>query len=297
MHALVERFATAEGATDTAVPGLQLYRIAAPLQRTPAVYTPRICVNTQGAKRVFSSTGVHVYDRTHFICCTIPAPVQVHVPDASPDRPVMGVSIELETSPFLELIRAFAVTRGPGCDPQPKAPTPQGLATGLMSDRLEDAIRRLLALLDDPTACHALAQGRLTEVYFALLTGPLGPVIRRRFGPSQKIADSICFLQDHLTESVSIDQLARWAGMSRATFHRRFKETTGMAPIQFVKELRLNSAAMRLAEGMRTGEAAEAVGYHSPSQFSREFKRQFGQSPKDWATGSGSEMPVDSMSR
>jgi AraC-like DNA-binding protein len=79
-------------------------------------------------------------------------------------------------------------------------------------------------------------------------------------------------------------------GMSRAVFHRRFKEATTMSPIQFIKTMRLNNAAMKIAEGKTVNEAAWDVGYASTSQFSREFKRMYGQSPREW--GYAVQVPV-----
>ncbi len=49
------------------------------------------------------------------------------------------------------------------------------------------------------------------------------------------------------------------------------------------KGIRLNNAAMRIAGGMTVNEPAMEVGYASPPQFSREFKRMYGQSPKQWS--------------
>lgn len=71
--------------------------------------------------------------------------------------------------------------------------------------------------------------------------------------------------------------------MSRAVIHRKFKQVTTMAPIQFVKSMRLNNAAMKIVGGMPVNETAMDVGYVSPSQFSREFKRMYGQSPRQWS--------------
>ncbi|WP_338516947.1 helix-turn-helix domain-containing protein [Alteromonas gracilis] len=55
-----------------------------------------------------------------------------------------------------------------------------------------------------------------------------------------------------------------------------------MSPIQFVKSMRLNNAAKRIAQGVNVSVAAMDVGYVSSSQFSRDFKRAYGQSPKQW---------------
>jgi AraC-like DNA-binding protein len=77
--------------------------------------------------------------------------------------------------------------------------------------------------------------------------------------------------------------MAAKIGVSRAVLHRKFKDATSMSPIQFVKSMRLNTAAMKIAAGMNVSSAAMSVGYVSSSQFSREFKRMYGQSPKQWS--------------
>jgi AraC-like DNA-binding protein len=97
-----------------------------------------------------------------------------------------------------------------------------------------------------------------------------------------EIARSIEYLSSRLSESVTIEDMAAQVGMSRAVLHRKFKQATRMTPIQFVKSMRLNSAAMKIAGGMTVNEAAMEVGYVSSSQFSREFKRMYGQSPRHW---------------
>lgn len=72
--------------------------------------------------------------------------------------------------------------------------------------------------------------------------------------------------------------------MSKAVFHRRFKAMTTLSPLQFLKAIRLNHAAAMIAGGMTVAVAADKVGYVSPSQFSREFRRQYGMPPRQWAT-------------
>ena len=107
-----------------------------------------------------------------------------------------------------------------------------------------------------------------------------GAAARLAFGVGNEIARAIEYLSARLNAQVAIDDMASHVGMSRAVFHRRFKEATTMSPIQFLKAMRLNNAAMRIAEGKTVNEAAWDVGYASASQFSREFKRLYGQSPR-----------------
>ena len=123
----------------------------------------------------------------------------------------------------------------------------------------------------------------MRELYYAVLKGDAGDSARRAFGVGNEIARAIASLSSRLDEAVTIEELAEKAGMSRAVFHRKFKQATTMSPIQFVKAMRLNHAAMKIAAGMNVNEAASQVGYVSSSQFSREFKRMYGDSPRQWS--------------
>jgi AraC-like DNA-binding protein len=68
--------------------------------------------------------------------------------------------------------------------------------------------------------------------------------------------------------------------MSAPTFHHHFRQLTGMSPLQYQKWLRLNEARrLMLVERLDVSRAAFAVGYESPSQFSREYGRLFGTAP------------------
>ena len=105
------------------------------------------------------------------------------------------------------------------------------------------------SLLDNPVDLEVLGSGRLRELCYAVLMGEAGSAARRAFGVGNEIARTIDYLSNHLNEQVTIDDMADHVGMSRAVFHRRFKEATTMSPIQFVKSMRLNNAAMKIAEG------------------------------------------------
>ena len=84
----------------------------------------------------------------------------------------------------------------------------------------------------------------------------------------------------HYAEDLNVDALSDYAGMSPSSFHRAFRQVTRETPLQYLKKLRLSKAKELMAnEGRRANEAAILVGYRSPSQFSREFKRHFQQAP------------------
>lgn len=286
---IVERIANKDGVIETGIDGVQLYRVTNSIERLPGVYTPRLCLNVSGSKRVFVNGEVHVYDDSHFICCTMPVPVDADIPTASEENPLLGISVE-----FDERLMAETAVAMSSADFEFRMETvaeDNGLMVGNPSDKLEDALTRLLKLAEDPVALEVLGDSRLREVYYAILRSDAGPQIRQRFSEGDEIANTIRYLKENLRQAFSIDELARRAGMSRAVFHRKFKQTTGLSPVQFIKSLRLNTAAMHMVSGMRVSEAAHEVGYASSSQFSREFKRQFGKSPRDWELEFGTQLP------
>lgn len=162
------------------------------------------------------------------------------------------------------------------------AERPSGLGVARWGSALADALERMLGLLGQPEAVRVLGPGRVREVLYAAIQGKAGAFIRGHLGGGQEVARVVGYVREHLHEPLSVEDLARRAGMSRSAFDRRFKEATTYAPLQFIKAMRLNNAALRLRQGATVSEAAYAVGYASASQFSREFRRQFGAPPRAW---------------
>jgi transcriptional regulator GlxA family with amidase domain len=97
---------------------------------------------------------------------------------------------------------------------------------------------------------------------------------------SNQIAKTITWLRDNYKEPLQVDALAKKVNMATSTFHRHFREVTTLSPLQFQKRLRLYEAQrLMLVENEDTAIAALAVGYESPTQFNREYKRLFGEPP------------------
>ena len=279
---LVEDRLPEDGMVETGVKGVQLFRVTDPIRCAPAVYEPSVVAIVSGTKEAILDGKSYVYDSSRYMCCAMSMPVEAGTPTASPDHPLLGVLISLDTRVMTEL--AIELENAAGAIRKPKGgPLPQGLALSRWDAAFTEALLRLLQLGNDPADTAILGSGRLREVYYAVLKGEAGDSARRAFGVGNEIARAIEFLSSRLSEPVTIEDMAAQVGMSRAAFHRKFKQATTMSPIQFVKAMRLNQAAMRIAEGMTVNEAATAVGYVSSSQFSREFKRMYGQSPKQWS--------------
>jgi AraC-like DNA-binding protein len=279
---LLESKLSEDGLIESGIKGVQLFRVTESIPCTPAVYEPTIIAIVSGSKEAILDGQHHIYDANQYMCCTMSMPVEAGTPSASPEDPLLGVYISLDTRVMTEL--AIEMENASGAIRKPKSgPLPEGIALASWDDSFTDALYRLLQLLDKPADTAVLGDSRLRELYYAVFKGEAGDSARRSFGVGNEIARAIELLSTRLDESVTIDELASNVGMSRAVFHRKFKQATTMSPIQFVKSMRLNSAAMKIAGGMTVNEAAMGVGYVSSSQFSREFKRLYGQSPKQWS--------------
>ena len=165
------------------------------------------------------------------------------------------------------------------------------------SAELLDAIVRLLRLLDHPADQALLAPMIEREILWRLITGEQGETVRQ-LGLADSnlshIARAIRWIREHRADAIRVEHLARMAQMSVSAFHRNFQAATAMSPIQFQKQIRLQEARLLLvARPDDVAGVGFAVGYDSASQFSREYRRQFGSPPgRDAARLRASAVPT-----
>lgn len=278
---LIERHLPEAGLVDTALKGVRLFRVTEAMPCIPAVYEPTVVAILSGTKEAVLDGEHHVYGCDKYLLCPMTLPVEAGTPQACEEDPLLGIVITLE--PRMMRALAMEIETAAGGNRPSRGGVPSALALASWDTGFTQSLLRLLELLDNPVALEVLGSGRLRELCYAVLMGEAGTAARRAFGAGNEIARTIDYLSNHLNEQVTIDDMANHVGMSRAVFHRRFKDATTMSPIQFVKSMRLNNAAMKIAEGKTVSEAAWDVGYQSASQFSREFKRMYGQSPRQWS--------------
>ncbi|MCV2402233.1 AraC family transcriptional regulator [Marinomonas sp. C2222] len=283
---LIESKVDEDGMVGIGIKGVSLFRVSNSVRCAPAVYEPCIVAIVSGSKEAILDAQHYIYDEQQYLCCSMTMPVEAGTPNASPDNPLLGVMVSLDTKVMTEL--AIEMASGAGSSQKLRTQMPkhrsisQGLTLSSWDEGFTDALYRLLQLAESSADSSVLGDGRLRELYYAIMKGGAGESARRAFGVGNEIARSIEYLSSRLDEGVTIEDMALQVGMSRAALHRKFKEATSMSPIQFVKAMRLNTAAMKIAGGVNVNVAAQEVGYVSSSQFSREFKRMYGQSPKEW---------------
>jgi AraC-like DNA-binding protein len=270
-----------DGRTPTALPGVSV--VCAPTTSEPlcGIAEPTLAVVAQGVKHTTLNGRTFTYGAGQFLVVSVDLPVVGHITQASAEEPFLAFVLELRAHVIAALLleTATAATLRPGAIDA----APVGLAVSEASASLLDAISRLLALLDAPDDAAALAAGIEREVLWRLLTGPQGTTVRQIGLADSRLAHlarAIRWIRGHYDETLRVEELAALATMSVSSFHRHFRAVTSMSPIQFQKEIRLHEARTRLlAEPGDVTGVGYAVGYDSPSQFSREYRRMFGVPP------------------
>jgi AraC-like DNA-binding protein len=270
-----------DGLTRTALPGVSVVCLPTITEPLGDVIEPTLSVIAQGAKETELNGRTFAYGPGQFLVVSVELPVVGHVTQATVAEPFLAFVLELRAERIAALLLETApvgTVRSGAVDA-----TPAGIAVSDASPALIDAIGRLLALLDAPEDAAALAADVEREVLWRLLTGPQGSTVRQiglADGRLAHLARVIRWIRGHYDETLRVEELAALATMSVSSFHRHFRAVTSMTPIQFQKQIRLREARARLLAqpGDITG-VGFAVGYDSPSQFSREYRRMFGVPP------------------
>jgi AraC-like DNA-binding protein len=273
----VARWATEDGPLVTAIPGLLLSRRSAPTQPMSVMYEPSICLVAQGAKRVLLGDDTYVYDVRHFLITSVDLPTVVQVIKASREKPCLSLLLKLDQREISQLMADSHL-------PPPRAQeSSRGIAIGEVTLPLLTAFQRLIDLLDEPKDIPILAPIIQREIFYRLLVGDQGARLRQMASAgshSHQIAQATEWLKNNYNHPLRIDDLAARVHMSTSAFHHHFRRLTAMSPLQFQKWLRLNEARrLMLTEHFNAATAAFRVGYESPSQFSREYRRFFDEPP------------------
>lgn len=280
LAALIEPWAPHDGRHASPLPGLSFIRLSQPSARLPVIYTSCLCFVAQGSKRAFLGSRVYTYDSQNYLVLSVPLPLVSEIFQASPEKPFLSISLQIDPSAVTDLLLELGEPQRPPASRQAAQP---GMFLSRMSDDLENAVARLLTALDSPHDRRILAPLAVREVLYRILSGEQGDLLRAvalHDSRSHRIARVVRFLNARYGEPLTISEIAREANMSPSTLHHTFKEVTSVSPLQYLKQIRLHQARLLMLQGsLSAGEAAHQVGYGSPSQFSREFKRLFGIAP------------------
>ncbi len=275
---LAERIArhVAKDGSVEAAPGLFLHRFSSPTGPRYGVTEPSFCVIAQGSKEVVLGKERYRYDASHYLLVSAELPVAGHIVDASKEQPYLAVRLALDPAVVTEVL-IEAGLHASGND------AIKAMAVSRLDGNLLDAVVRVVRLLDSPGDYGVLAPLVAREIIYRLCFGEQGGRLRQiavNGGRAHRIAKAIELLRTNHNKPLRIAGLARQLGMSVSGLHHHFKAATGMSPLQFQKQFRLQEARRLLLAGdVDAATAGYRVGYDDASHFSREYRRLFGEPP------------------
>ena len=268
------------GVAETGIPGVTFFWNGENTGRSPLLYDTGIVIVGQGYKVGHLGDRSFRYDAESCLVLGVPVPFEC-ASHGTPEEPLFGIRIDVDLGMLHSLVARFSGKLGI------PASSGKGAHSGVeplhMDGPLLDSVRRLLRSLPDPLDRSVVGPAAVEEIVYRILRSPHGRVLyalTRVQTPYANIAHALELIHGDYAKGLSVEDLAKEAGMGVSSFHRTFKEVTGETPIQYLKKVRLLKAKNLLVyEGKRVDEAAYEVGYASPSQFSREFKRYFSVPP------------------
>jgi AraC-like DNA-binding protein len=261
----------------TQIPGVSFHRRSSPTRPCQTTYHPGIIVVAQGSKQVNLGSTSFIYDESHFLVTAVDLPIVSWVAKATEECPCLVLSLKLDMSMVRELISREEIHVG---EATPDSPA---MSIGTTTPEFLSACCRLLDLLKSPQDIPFLGSLIQREIIYRVLRGRVGARLRAvaTLGDqSHRTAKAVAWIAANYAKPLRVEELAQLASMGISTLHHHFRVLTSMSPLQYQKQLRLQSARnLMLNTGLDAASAAFEVGYESATQFNREYSRFFGQPP------------------
>ncbi|HEY6384155.1 MAG TPA: AraC family transcriptional regulator [Candidatus Acidoferrum sp.] len=269
--------APSTGEHATAIPGLLLFRRTKPTACYRAAYEPSLTVFVQGRKRINLGGTEYTCSAGQFLLSSIDVPVESQIVEASEEVPLLSMLLRLEMPMVREILSRDDL-------PEPEiSAARRGVAVGAAPAPLLRACDRLIELLETPEDISFLSHLIQREIIYRILRTAQGSQLRSIATTGDlgnRTARAIAWLKANYAKPLHMGELAAVARMGISTLHHQFRALTSMSPLQYQKQLRLQTARQRmLMDGMDASSVAYEVGYESVSQFSREYSRFFGLPP------------------
>ncbi|MDB6079939.1 MAG: AraC family transcriptional regulator [Akkermansiaceae bacterium] len=273
---MLSKLATSEGFSASRLPGVRFMKSTEFHPRSPVSYTPSIVLIAQGGKTGFLGGKTFRYDANNYLVLAAPLPFECETM-ASAEEPLYGVSIGVTPALVGELVLQMKLP------PAPSSAPVEAIQARLLQGKLSEAVVRLVDALGCDEQSRILGPQIVREIIYHVLKEEEPITLRALAAPDShfgQITRALNRIHAEYAEPLDMPTLATEAGMSVSAFHARFKAITASPPLQYLKAVRLHKArTLMIHDGASASWAAREVGYESASQFSREFKRFFGEGP------------------
>jgi AraC-like DNA-binding protein len=277
---LVERHSIQEGVNYSSLEGFGTYKASTKQARNPAVDLPAIWVVGQGKKLCYAGDQKYEFSAGNVVVMFYPMAVEVEIVEASPEKPLLFAGVAIDLGRMAEVL--LRLDRIDGAAARPVSTDPSAVFSFPLNENLLDPFIRLFESLSSPRDAAMLGDAIVDEIYYRLLSDERGGELRfllQQRGQIQMISKAVEHIHQNVDKPVSVDELAEMVHMSRPSFYENFRAVMHISPLQYAKSVKLDRAHALIKEGKKANEAGYMVGYNSPAQFSREYKRHFGFSP------------------
>lgn len=281
----LQALVTQEGFHATALADVTLMRVDQSCEPVAVLQEPAIVLALQGRKRGHLDDQVLSYAAGQGLVVSLPMNFRCDTVVDAPDQPMLALSVRVDLETVRELVNRLVDAGLPG----PSPASARAMAVMPLDEPMLDLVSRLLSALGSRMDAAVLGPQLVRELHYRVLTSPAGGCLRELTqwqGRMGAVHRSIECLRARLDQDWQVADLAREAAMSPSAFHAVFRQVTGQSPMQYLKAVRLHRARQLIEQTRRlASDVAFEVGYQSPSQFSRDYKRQFGISPSQARAG------------
>ena len=276
-HLATELACRETGDSEKILPSAHIFQCTEVTVIESAVYNPLICLILQGRKEMNVGQQFVELREGDVLLVSHDLPVASKITQASTERPYQALIFSLD----LSILRGLYEQVGEAVSHKDHATS---LSTSKAYPAWTEPMVRYLELMNTPIDARVLGPMILKEIHYRLLLSPIGGMLRNLLSVdshASRIAKSIQQIRAKFREPLVVGALAQVAGMSQSSFHEHFKNVTGTTPLQYQKDLRMIEARTLLERGVPSVSfAGFQVGYESVTQFSRDYSRKFGCSPK-----------------
>ena len=274
--------AVLEGPNYTPLEYFGVFKASAPTFKHPTVDFAAIWLVAQGEKMCAVGSREYPFIPGNVVVMFYPTAVESQIVSASPEAPLLLAVVAIDLVRLADVL--LRLDRIEGAAVKPVKPDASGVFSIPLTDSLLDSILRLLDVANKPTDAAMLGDSILDEIYYRLLQDVRGGELRyllQQRGEIQRISKAVEYIHQNIDQPVSVEHLAELVHMGQTTFYENFKSVMHLSPLQYAKSVKLQAAQTLIQNGKKANEAAYLVGYNSPAQFSREYKRHFGFVPSE----------------
>jgi AraC-like DNA-binding protein len=279
---LTEKHALQDGANFSPTGTFGILRQSQPHPIKSEEHIPGIVAVAQGSKYCIAGEQRYDYSGGSLLGVLLPLPLQSEITVASPEKPFLAFAIMVNMARLTSVLHKLEQADSGFFETE--VTNPSSIFSVPLTDKLLDPFIRLLDMMNQPRDAAVLSEAIMDEIYYRMLVDERGSELRallQQRGEIQRISKAVEHIHKNIDQPVSVEGLANMVHMSRTTFYENFKSVMHVSPLQYAKAMKLHRAQTLILEGKKANEAAHLVGYTSPAQFSREYKRQFGFVPSE----------------